>query len=224
LTGSIDDALAVWVATHRFGPANDFFVALGKVDKLGAIWIACALLLGLVGRRGIRWTGGLVVLTALVTFAADSVSFGVKDLVHRTRPFVAHPQIHPLYVVHSSSFPAGHAATAFAGATLLTYFASRLWPLFVAVAVAIGFSRIYVGDHYPTDVLAGAAIGVAVAGFACIASSVWNARCRGRGTATPRCCAVKASGSSRAPGSTWGIPDSSAGTAPTSPPSPARFP
>jgi membrane-associated phospholipid phosphatase len=168
LTSSIDDAVAVWVANHRFGPANDFFIALGSVEKLGAIWIACALFLGLASRRGIRWTSALVLLTAIVTFAADSASFGVKDLVHRTRPFVAHPQIHPLYVVHSSSFPAGHAATAFAGATLLTYVAPRLWPLFVTVAVAVGFSRVYVGDHYPTDVLAGAAIGIAVAGVAIV--------------------------------------------------------
>jgi membrane-associated phospholipid phosphatase len=228
LTSSIDDAVVVWVAKHRFGPADHFFIALGNVEKLGAIWIACALVLGVTWRRGIRWTGGLVLVAALVTFAADSVSFGVKDLVHRTRPFVAHPQIHPLYVVHSSSFPAGHAATAFAGATLLTYVAPRLWPLFGTVAVAIAFSRIYVGAHYPTDVLAGAALGVAVAGVAIVflrvASSPWSGRCRGRGTATPRCCAVRASGSSRVPGSTSASRDSSLGTAPTSPASPARFP
>jgi membrane-associated phospholipid phosphatase len=163
LTSSIDDAITVWVAQHRFGPANDFFVALGSVEKLGALWIGCALVLGLASRRGIRWTSALVVLTALVTFAADSASFGVKDLVHRTRPFV---RIHPLYVVHSSSFPAGHAATAFAGATLLAYVAPRLWPLFVTVAAAVALSRVYVGVHYPTDVLAGAAIGVAVGGVA----------------------------------------------------------
>jgi undecaprenyl-diphosphatase len=194
VTGSIDDAVAVWVAEHRFGPVNDLFVALGTVDKLGAIWIACALVFGLASRRGIVWTSGLVVFTALVTFAADSVSFGVKDLTHRTRPFIAHPRIHPLYVVHSSSFPAGHAATAFAGATVLTYFAPRLWPLFLTVAVAIAFSRIYVGVHYPLDVLAGAAIGVLVAAAAIVllrllhrgvASSRWNRRFPGRGTPIP---------------------------------------
>jgi undecaprenyl-diphosphatase len=100
------------------------------------------------------------VFVAVVTFAADAASFGVKDLVHRTRPFDAHPQIHPLYVVHSSSFPAGHAATAFAGATLLSYLAPRATPLFVLLAGAIGYSRVYVGVHYPGDVAAGAAVGL----------------------------------------------------------------
>ena len=166
MTASLDSGIAVWVATHRFGPLDDLFIALGSVNRLGAVWVASALVLGVASRRGIRWTCGLAALTALVTFAADSASFGVKDLVQRTRPFVAHPQIHPLYVVHSSSFPAGHAATAFAGATLLTYVARRLWPLFLSVAVAVGFSRVYVGVHYPTDVLAGAAVGIAVAGIA----------------------------------------------------------
>ena len=73
-----------------------------------------------------------------------------------------HAQIHPLYVVHSSSFPAGHAATAFAGATLLSYLAPRLTPFFMLLAAAIGFSRVYAGVHYPSDVLGGAAIGLLV--------------------------------------------------------------
>jgi len=115
---------------------------------------------GLATRRGLWAAAGWAVLLAVVTFAADAVSFGIKDLVHRTRPFDAHPQIHPLYVVHSSSFPAGHAATAFAGATLLSYLAPRAAPLLVLLASAIGYSRVYAGVHYPGDVLAGALLGV----------------------------------------------------------------
>jgi undecaprenyl-diphosphatase len=159
---SIDDRIVEWAAAHRFGPLNGFVVALGTVEKLGLIWALMAFVLVLLIRRGVKNAGVLALATLLTTFAADSVSFGVKDLVNRTRPADAHAQIHPLYVVHSSSFPAGHAATAFAGATLLSYFAPRLTPLFVVLAAAIGLSRIYVGVHYPTDVLAGVAIGVVV--------------------------------------------------------------
>jgi undecaprenyl-diphosphatase len=166
VSASFDTAVAEWLATHRVGPLNGFFVALGTVEKLGAIWILCALAVGVARRDGVARTLALAVVTAVTTFAADSASFAVKDLTHRTRPFIAHPQIHPLYVVHSSSFPAGHAATAFAGATLLTYVAPRLWPLFAVLATAIGFSRVYVGVHYPTDVFVGAAIGVVVGGLA----------------------------------------------------------
>jgi membrane-associated phospholipid phosphatase len=139
------------------------------VEKLGAIWILCALALGLVLRRGALQTTVLTVVTAIATFGGDSISFGVKDLVHRTRPADAHRAIHPLYVVHSSSFPAGHAATAFAGAVLLSCLAPRLAPLFLGLALAIGFSRVYVGVHYPSDVLAGAAIGALVGACAYLA-------------------------------------------------------
>lgn len=164
MLGSIDDRMVIWIATHRFAPLNGFFVALGTVEKLGAIWVLCALALGVLMRLG-RWpTVVLAVATGLAVLVADTVSFGVKDLVHRTRPFDAHPAIHPLYVVHSSSFPAGHGATAFAGAVLLSCVAVRLTPLFLGLAVVIGFSRVYDGVHYPTDVVAGAAIGAAVGG------------------------------------------------------------
>jgi undecaprenyl-diphosphatase len=163
LLESVDDKLAIWVATHRLAPLNDVFVWLGTVDKVGLVWVALALVLGLVVRLGLGSTVLLTLLTGLAAFAADSICFGLKDVVERTRPFVAHPQIQPLYVVHSSSFPAGHAATAFAGATLLSYVAPRAAPGFLLLAAAIGFSRVYVGVHYPGDVAAGALIGVAVA-------------------------------------------------------------
>ncbi len=168
VSGSLDDKLAIWIATHRWASLNELFVWLGKIEKLGAVWILLALVVGLLTKRGAVATIGLTLLTAATTLAADLVSLGLKDLVHRPRPFLSHPQIHPLYVVHSSSFPAGHAATAFAGATILGHIAPRAQPLFVLLAVAIGFSRVYVGDHYPLDVLGGALLG-AVVGAAAIA-------------------------------------------------------
>ena len=108
----MDDRLAIWAATHRVAALNDPSVWLGTSEKLGALWIVLAIIVGIARRAGVARTVGLAVLAAVTTFAADSLAFLVKDLTHRTRPFVAHPQIHPLYVVHSSSFPAGHAATA----------------------------------------------------------------------------------------------------------------
>jgi undecaprenyl-diphosphatase len=157
----VDASIVVWVATHRIGALNDLFVALGNVDRLGLLWVVVAIAIGL---RRHSPAGALVLafFVAVVSFAADSASFGVKDLFQRARPFEAHPQIHPLYVVHSSSFPAGHAATAFAGATVLAFVVPRVAWLLYLIAALIGFSRVYVGVHYPTDVLGGAVIGVAV--------------------------------------------------------------
>lgn len=163
---SIDDRAAVWVATHRIAALNDPSVWLGYIDKVGAVWIVLAVVVGVALRFGLARTFVLTLLTAATTFAADSVCFGLKDITDRTRPFVAHPQIDPLYVVHSSSFPAGHAATAFAGATLLSYVAPKAMPGFFALAVLIAYSRVYVGVHYPGDVIAGAIVGAAVGAVA----------------------------------------------------------
>jgi undecaprenyl-diphosphatase len=82
-----------------------------------------------------------------------------KLLIHRHRPF--EHQIGPSLRTHS--FPSGHSATAFAGATMLAYFAPRARVPLYALAVLIAFSRLYVGEHYPLDVVAGAALGTATA-------------------------------------------------------------
>jgi undecaprenyl-diphosphatase len=164
----MDTSIAIWVATHRVAALNDPMVWLGTIEKLGAVWVLLALLVGAHLRLGIWRTLALGVGAAITTFGADALAFGLKDLTHRSRPFEAHPRINPLYVVHSSSFPAGHAATAFAGAVLLTALVPRFWPLFFALAAAIGYSRIYDGVHYPTDVLAGALLGATVGAIAAL--------------------------------------------------------
>lgn len=168
----MDARIAVWLATHRVAILNDPSVWLGTIEKLGAVWILFALVLGAYRRLGVLRTLALGVITAVTTFLADALSFLIKDVTHRTRPFDAHHQIHPLYVVHSSSFPAGHAATAFAGAVLLSLLAPRLAPAFVVLAILIGVSRVYDGVHYPTDVLAGAALGALVGAGAAAAVRV----------------------------------------------------
>jgi undecaprenyl-diphosphatase len=183
---SIDDRAAVWVATHRIAALNDPSVWLGYIDKVGAVWIVLAVVVGVALRFGLARTFGLTLLTTATTFAADSVCFGLKDITDRTRPFVAHPQIDPLYVVHSSSFPAGHAATAFAGATLLSYVAPKAMPGFFVLAVLIACSRVYVGVHYPGDVIAGAIVGAAVGAVAIGVVAFARRRSATTGRARPR--------------------------------------
>jgi membrane-associated phospholipid phosphatase len=67
------------------------------------------------------------------------------------------------------SMPSGHAATAFAGAVALAYLWRRGAAWFFLLAAAIAFSRVYVGVHYPGDVLVGAALG-SVVGLAWVAA------------------------------------------------------
>jgi undecaprenyl-diphosphatase len=103
----------------------------------------------------------VVVAVAAAEIAATLLKFAIG----RERPYVAFPEQEPLTrSVLDLSLPSGHAATSFAAATVLAALLprSRAAPLYL-LAVAIAWSRVYVGVHYVSDVLAGAALGVAVA-------------------------------------------------------------
>ena len=78
-----------------------------------------------------------------------------------------------------SSFPSGHTSTSFACATILTLAFPRAAPGFFLLALAIGFSRIYVGAHYPLDVVGGAALGI-------VTALLLRAAIRWRSTPAPR--------------------------------------
>ena len=94
------------------------------------------------------------------TFA---VTYGLKYLVGRDRPYERYPgRVHPYSLENSPSFPSGHTATAFALATSLSIRYPK-WYVIAPTALwacSVGVSRMNEGVHYPTDVLAGAALGV----------------------------------------------------------------
>ncbi|MGH3000137.1 MAG: phosphatase PAP2 family protein, partial [Gaiellaceae bacterium] len=99
-------------------------------------------------------------LVLLADAAADGIADALKAAVGSHRPHGYDPLV---AVPHSASFPSGHAATSFACATVLSALAPRAAPGFVALAAAIAYSRLYVGVHWPLDVVAGAALGVLTA-------------------------------------------------------------
>jgi len=137
------------------------FVAATIVGYGGFVWIALAPPLALWAKLPILRT---TIVTAGCVWTSDLLANLLKTVFDRPRPFdvVAHPE--PLITgTLASSFPSGHAATSAAGAVILSVLVGRrIWPWLLALAVLIGFSRVYVGVHYPGDVLAGAAIGAAV--------------------------------------------------------------
>jgi undecaprenyl-diphosphatase len=142
-----------WIVLQRVGWLNGVFIALSWVGSLGAVWLLIAAVLALLWRRP------SIVITVLVAdVAADLLAELGKGVVQRHRPFET--QIGPKSSAHS--FPSGHTATAFASATVLSAYAPRWRVPFFVLAVLIAFSRIYDGMHYPTDVLAGAVLGVLV--------------------------------------------------------------
>jgi undecaprenyl-diphosphatase len=133
---------------------------LSVVGYSGLVWIALAPLVARLARRNAIFA---TAFTAACVWSADLIALGLKAATGRPRPFETIPQADPLIgATVGQSMPSGHAATSFAGAVALTYFLPRSAPYVFLLAVAIAFSRIYVGVHYPSDVVAGAALGAAV--------------------------------------------------------------
>jgi membrane-associated phospholipid phosphatase len=102
---------------------------------------------------------------ACVTAAATILNLGVttamKYAINRPRPFITYPDIIKKGKGGSLSFPSGHTSNAFAIATSLSL-AYPKWYIIVPTytwASAVGYSRMYLGVHYPSDVLAGAVVG-----------------------------------------------------------------
>ena len=162
------EALTLWehgillfIQEHIRTPFLDGFMkAVTFLGNGGWFFILLGVLL-LFFKRTRRY--GAVMLAAL---AVDFIilNLGLKNLVQRVRPY---DQFHDLILIVSRpsdfSFPSGHSGAAFASAFALLFSLPRGekrwgWAM-TALAVLIGFSRLYVGVHFPTDVLGGMAVG-----------------------------------------------------------------
>lgn len=122
---------------------------------VGLLW----LLLVFKGGKGGRIAA--LLLIPAIAFSDQFNSSFLKHLVDRPRPCQVLTNVHLLVSCGSGySFPSSHAVNNFAGAIVLSYFLPRWTWAFFSFASIVAFSRIYVGVHFPSDVLAGAIIGM----------------------------------------------------------------
>lgn len=138
--------------------ADRVFYTASELGDFSLLWH----ILGVT--KGLGPAGPRVTLRLATALGAESalVNGAVKSLFGRGRPVHDEARPHRLRQPRTSSFPSGHASSAFLAAGLLSE-GSRLTPVYYTLAVIVAGSRIYVRIHHASDVIAGAALGVGLA-------------------------------------------------------------
>jgi membrane-associated phospholipid phosphatase len=178
LAAAFDHRLALWATTapHRLVATARLVTALGNSGYMFAVSAAIAIGALLLrrsrpeseaGRRLTGIAGGAAYFFACIA-VSGALAQVIKHVVGRTRPLdsvlTSGPfSFHPFSTVNRlASFPSGHTTSAFAAAIALGLMMPRLRGALLLLASAIGISRVLVGQHYPSDVVAGAALGALV--------------------------------------------------------------
>lgn len=154
-----DRDILLWIQNHiRNRYATVFWKIMTALGNLGVFWLAICVILWF--KPQYKRTAE----AALVSLAATGViiSLVLKPIFHRLRPYDSHEVLVPL-IPHPKdlSFPSGHTGASFSCAVVfLLRLPAPAGLLFVILAGLIAFSRLYLGVHYLTDVVAGAGVGI----------------------------------------------------------------
>jgi len=157
---ALDRALYEAVATAETPTLDRFFRRLSTVANNSVLWLGLAGMIAVVGGRAGRWAALNGV--ASIGLASATANLVGKQVTHRRRPDRAGAGVRDERQVpmpESTSFPSGHTASAFAFAEGVSSVLPALGLPLRLAAVAVGYSRVHVGVHYPGDVAAGALIG-----------------------------------------------------------------
>lgn len=160
----LDGQALLWLRDTFGHPALDgLMLFVSRMGDKGFCWVALGLAFLLLGLKERHWyRRGVMILSALL---ADVLLCNVllKPLVNRTRPYdvLGYELIVP--PMRDASFPSGHTAASFAAAAALYAICPNWGRAAYLFAVLMGFSRLYLGVHFPLDVLAGAAVGTLAA-------------------------------------------------------------
>ncbi|MDY6851183.1 MAG: phosphatase PAP2 family protein [Thermodesulfobacteriota bacterium] len=166
-------------------PVFDWVMPL--ISEWKQFWLPVGLILAFFLWRGGARTRWILLALIMVFALSDSINtYVLKPFFARPRPFITLSDIFvykggnwgPSEMIEAHrtmSFPSTHAVNVTGAATLLIYFFRRWWPLPAVSVVLVCFSRVYLGVHYPADVLAGVPAGICCAGLI-LAVQAWLVR------------------------------------------------
>ena len=167
---SFDFTVLNFIYDHcRCGILNILMPIITKLGVGGMIWIALAMLTS----RSCRGAGAAMLVALVLDVTLCNML--LKPLVARIRPCDVNAAIQ-LQIARPTdySFPSGHAAASFTAASALYYSRQRFWKPAFVLAVLISFSRLYLYVHYPTDILAGALLGIFMGYLGYRMAASWN--------------------------------------------------
>lgn len=170
----LDGGILLWIQEYLRNPVlTPILKVITTLGNGGAIWILLTLLILMLPKT--RKVGCMMTVALLGTLLINNIL--VKNLVARVRPYEVIEGL--TYIVRRPkefSFPSGHAGSSFAAACIMLRRLPRRYgiPAFV-LAVLIALSRLYVGVHYPSDVLFGMISGILISYAAeAVAEWIWK--------------------------------------------------
>lgn len=163
LPESIDRRLYTLIHGLPHSPVGDRYVTILSDLGEGLGWVAAGGAMAWLGGSKGRRAGLATVIASLGT--TYLVQQRMKPIFRRKRPHVGRDVLVVGIRTTDASFPSGHAASSFAAATAVAVFYPKAAPLVYALAAGVGASRVHLGHHFPSDVIAGAGIGAITGGL-----------------------------------------------------------
>lgn len=157
----LDGNILLWIQEAVRNPIlTPVFTFITTLGNAGMIWIIFCILL--LSKKSTRRIGAMGILALLGSVLINNLL--LKKLVERPRPFDIIEGLQPIVMRPKDfSFPSGHTGSSFAVATVFyRNLPKRFGVWMLLLAALMGVSRVYVGVHYPTDVLAGMLVGIAI--------------------------------------------------------------
>lgn len=154
-----DGSSIIWMSLHRFDFLNHIAVGLSYLGGLPAMLLVCGI--WCLQQAYVKKYANIVLIN-LSLFGASAVGWILKYSIHRPRPEAVYQMVH----TYGASFPSAHSiyAVVFACLIIFIFYQHTQAKILITFAcvwwLSMGFSRVYVGAHFPTDVLAGWSIGL----------------------------------------------------------------